>query len=235
VAQNPAGREPAARRPNNGTSTSGPDWDPVRPQRRRRVVAAVVALAMLLTLLGGTAVTIATAFPASAHDQLVDSDPKDGAELDEPADTITLTYSAEIIADGTQVRVTTPDGEVDAAVTVDGTDVVADLGEQTSGGEYVAAWRVVSSDGHPIEGEVAWTVADQPEAAPSEAAEEPVPAASAEASQEAAGELEGLGAMAWVYGVAVVAIVGVALALLARSRRSSVGSEPTDPHQGPQD
>jgi methionine-rich copper-binding protein CopC len=219
---------------------------------------------MLLTVLGGTAVTIMTAFPAAAHDQLVDSDPKDGAELDEPVDTVTLTYSADLVADGTMVNVITPDGEVTADVTVDGTEVVADLGEQTAGGEYTVQWRVVSSDGHPIEGEFAYTVADQPEPAPSAEpsteASESAPAASPEASEEAAAESDapgaatpsaspstvpagedaaaqddGAGALPWIYGTVVVAAAGVALMMVARSRRRPGGPPGSTPQGGPQD
>jgi methionine-rich copper-binding protein CopC len=213
---------------------------------------------MLLTVLGGTAVTIMTAFPAAAHDQLVGSDPKDGAELDEPVDTITLTYSAVLVADGTMVHVVTPDGDVTADVTVDGTDVVADLGEQSAGGEYTVHWRVVSSDGHPIEGELAYTVADQPEPAPSPTpsaeASEPAATASAEASPEAAdgaaapsgspsavpagedasAQDDGAGALPWIYGTVIVAAAGVALMMVARSRRPG-GPPGSTPQGGPQD
>ncbi|WP_418275617.1 copper resistance protein CopC [Isoptericola jiangsuensis] len=260
MAQKPAGRVPADPRPGPRPTTSDDSWRPVRPQGRRRVVAAIVALAMLLTVLGGTAVTIMTAFPASAHDSLVSSDPKDGAELDEPTGTITLTYSADILPDGTMVEVTTPDGDVTADVTVDGKDVVADLGEQTSGGEYAVRWRVVSSDGHPIEGELDYTVADQPEAAESPGSSpEAGPAASPEAStgagpapsQEAAepaespsavaldasadGDSDGSGALPWVYGAAVVAAIGVALALVVRARRRPQDPQGAPGQEGPQD
>lgn len=249
VAQNSAGSRPASRQ---SSATEGPDWTPVRPQRRKRVVAAVVALAMLLTAVGGTAAVVLSATSASAHDQLLSADPEDGAALDEPVEEITLTFSADVIADGTQVRVTPPDGEpVDAEISVDGTDVIADLGEQAAGGDYAVEWRVVSSDGHPITGELGYTVADQPAAA--EMTDEPVPAASAEAELEESGDLEGLGAapepsestpaeessdeagtMPVLYGAALVLMIGVAVALLMRSRRrlhESQQSDPTDSDQ----
>ncbi|WP_402469828.1 copper resistance CopC family protein [Isoptericola aurantiacus] len=258
MAQNPAGRTPAS----SGPGGSGPDdgWTPVVRKNRRRVVAIVVALAMLLTVVGGTAVSILGAVSASAHDQLVSSDPADGAALDEPVGTLTLTFSSEVIADGTQVRVTGPDGASEAQVTVDGEVVTASFEPAGAGGAYDVAWRAVSADGHPIEGQVGWTVAEQPGAdatEPGAAASEPGDAASAEADLEDSGELDGLGAVApepsasttgpatgtddglgsmpLVYGAALVVMIGVAVALLTRSRRRLYESHGTAPPGRPTD
>ncbi|GAA4716663.1 copper resistance protein CopC [Isoptericola chiayiensis] len=230
----------------------------MRGRKRMRVVATIVAIAMLLTVVGGTAVSVLTAASASAHDQLLSSDPEDGAELDEPVEEVSLTFSADVIAEGTQVLVTTPSGDVEADVTVEGAVVTAGFGEQTVGGDYAVTWRVVSSDGHPITGEFAYTVAGQAgDEASAEAsaspAEEPVPAASAESVLEESGEADGLGAteptpssttdaeetagagsMPLLYGAALIAAIGVAVALLMRSRRrlhESVGQDPRDRDQ----
>jgi methionine-rich copper-binding protein CopC len=247
VAQKPAGPDPRSQQPSRPADE---EWTPVVRTGRRRAVALVVVLSMVLALVGGTVVSILSAGSASAHDQLVGSDPKDGAELEKPVTSVTLEYSAEIIADGTQVRATTPDGEVDADVTVDGTDVVVDLGEQTSGGEYDLAWRVVSSDGHPIEGELSWTVADQPEPTPSdeatpsdepsETAESPEAAASDAAAEPApssspAQSTDDDGSIPLLYGAALVAIIGVALALLVRSRRRLHDQAGPGPNGAPED
>ena len=219
-------------------------------KNRGRVIAAIVALAMLLTAVGGAAVGILAASPASAHDQLLSSDPADGAELDEPVGTLTLTFSGQIIPDGTQVRVTTPDAEVDADVAVDGEVVTATFDAPDAGGEHVVQWRAVSADGHPIEGELAYTVAapaepdadaeaDEAGAAPSA---DPAPEPSPEASAPVAGGADaaadgGTGTdstMPLVYGAVLVALIGTAAVLVARSRRrlhESVGPAPGDDRQ----
>ncbi|NOV98414.1 copper resistance protein CopC [Isoptericola halotolerans] len=229
MAQKPAGSEPAPR-PSAARRPSGPDWTPVR-KNRGRVVAAIVALAMLLTVVGGTAVTVLGASSAGAHDQLVSSDPADGDELDAPVGSLTLTFSAEIIADGTQVRVVTPDGEVEADVAVDGEQVTATFDAPAVGGDHQVLWRVVSSDGHPVEGDYSYVVAAQPDVAPEEP--EPGDAASAEALGQPAPEQTvseqvtpaadatdgSTGAMPLVYGAALVALIGVAAMLVVRSRR----------------
>ncbi|WP_125206467.1 MULTISPECIES: copper resistance CopC family protein [Isoptericola] len=253
MAQKPAGSEPAPR-PSPRSGGSGPDWTPVR-KNRGRVVAAIVALAMLLTAIGGTAVSILGASSASAHDRLVSSDPADGAELDAPVDTLTLTFSAAIIPDGTQVRVSTPAAEVDADVAVDGETVTATFDPPAEGGEHRVQWRAVSADGHPIEGELAYDVAAPAE--PSPEASEPADAGAAEAELEESGELEGLGAaapepssspagggagtepeaggaMPLVYGAVLVALVGTAGVLVARSRRRLHQSVEPGRQDGPQ-
>lgn len=216
-------------------------------KNRGRVIAAIVALAMLLTAVGGAAVGILAASPAGAHDQLLSSDPADGAELDEPVGTLTLTFSGQIIPDGTQVRVTTPDAEVDADVAVDGEVVTATFDAPDAGGEHVVQWRAVSADGHPIEGELAYTVAapaepsDEPSEEPSEPvaepAAEPTPEASAPVAGEAGAAAGGTGSnstMPLVYGAVLVALIGTAAVLVARSRRrlhESVGPGPGDDRQ----
>ncbi|PFG44694.1 hypothetical protein ATJ88_3430 [Isoptericola jiangsuensis] len=251
MAQNPAGPDP---RPRQASRPSDEEWTPVVRTGRRRAVALVVVLSMVLALVGGTVVSVLAAGAASAHDQLVGSDPKDGATLDEPVTSVTLEFSDEIIADGTQVRATTPDGKTDAGIAIDGREVVVDLGEQTAGGAYTLAWRVVSSDGHPIEGELGWTVAEQPEPTPSPepseaASEQPTPAPSPSASVVATDDLaaapatspspattdDASGSIPLLYGAALVAIIGVALVLLVRSRRRLHDQHGTDPGRSPHD
>ncbi|WP_407320195.1 copper resistance protein CopC [Isoptericola halotolerans] len=258
MAQTPEGSRPDSRPSGRRPSASGPDWTPVR-KNRGRVVAAIVALAMLLTAVGGTAVSILGASSAGAHDQLVSSDPADGDELDAPVGEVTLTYSAEIIADGTQVRLATPDGDVDADVAIEGEQVTATFDTPDAGGEYRVQWRVVSSDGHPIEGELAYEVAAPAAPSPEESGptDEPGEAASAEAELEESGEAQGLGAapepspsatepvgdegadgstgaMPLVYGAALVALIGVAAMTVLRSRRRLHETTGQEPRDGPQ-
>ncbi|MDO8149852.1 copper resistance CopC family protein [Isoptericola sp. b408] len=238
MAHHPEGSRPRSR---PSAPSEGPDWTPVRSQRRNRLIAAVVALSMLLTAVGGTAVMLVGALSAGAHDQLLSTDPEDGASLEEPVENLTLTFSSDVIADGTQVRVTPPSGEpVDAEVTVDGPEVVAAVPGQAAGGEYEVAWRAVSSDGHPIEGSFAYEVA----APAADAGDDPAQAAEtddrAAAPSEQPGpsapgqdDSSGAGGMPVLYGGALVAIIGVAALMLARSRRRLHDDHGQGPTQGP--
>ncbi len=215
-------------------------------KNRGRVVAAIVALAMLLTAVGGAAVGILSASPAGAHDHLVSSDPAADAELDAPVDVLTLTFSGEVIADGTQVRVTTPTGDADAEVAVDGEIVTATFPPSDEPGEHLVQWRVVSSDGHPVEGEYTYSVAAQAEPGAEPGAEasgsvadggqDAGAAATPSPSPTAAGTgVDGAGdAMPLVYGAALVALIGAAGVLVARSRRRLHETAPRAPREGPQ-
>lgn len=107
---------------------------------------------------------LGTAAPAYAHDQLVDTvlelDPADGS-----AEAVRLTFSNSIIEVGTEVVVTAPDGSdaTDGEPLVDGPEVTQALQADLTPGAYSGAWRVVSSDGHPIEGMFTLTVPESGE------------------------------------------------------------------------
>lgn len=99
--------------------------------------------------------------PAQAHDQLIGSNPKQGAKLDKQPEWIELNYSGEIQNIGTEIRVE-KDGEDFSAgeITVEGRTVKAALPDDLKPGDYTIAWRVVSQDGHPISGKVEFTILD---------------------------------------------------------------------------
>ena len=197
-----------------------------------RVSTAVVVLLAVATTMLGLALAgvagIATAAPASAHDRLISSDPEDGATLDEAPAAITLTFSAALLGTGSQLIVTDGQGEEVAAgdPVVDGEVVTASLPGDLPGGDYTVAWRVVSSDGHPIEGTFGFDVAAQgPSPEPSEEAASPLPTGESEptaeqspAQGEATSGSDG-GRSPWLLGVALLATAAVGTAVVVRSRR----------------
>lgn len=195
----------------------------------RRLVRVITVFAAVLTF----AALLLVAGPASAHDQLLSSDPKDGATLDEHPASISLTFSAAPLDTGIEVVLVGPDGVTAQGqdIQVDDKVVTAQLADDLPAGRYDVAWHVVSSDGHPIDGELSYTV---------EAAAEPTPTPSAEATEEAElstqeaeptdaaqpsapSELAGAGNGAGTSGLAVtggiVAAVLVVLGLVVIMRR----------------
>lgn len=100
------------------------------------------------------------ATPASAHDTLVDSFPQEGETLTEVPEEIVLDYSGEISELGVQFMVTGPDGRdvTMGTPTVVGTTASQGLASELVDGDYVIAWRVTSSDGHPISGEIPFSL-----------------------------------------------------------------------------
>jgi methionine-rich copper-binding protein CopC len=107
----------------------------------------------------GLAVLILGSGPASAHASLVGTDPKDGSSLATAPSTITLTFD-ENIGNPAYIAVTAPNGskvDVSDVRAVDNTitGTVADVDQK---GRYTAAYRVVSADGHPVEGTFHYSV-----------------------------------------------------------------------------
>ncbi|MFC6352557.1 copper resistance protein CopC [Rothia nasimurium] len=112
--------------------------------------------------------------PAAAHDELISTNPANGASLPEAPTSLKLTYSGEImdLEGANQVRVTNAAGEsvTDGAPQIAGKTVTQDLATASAHDAYTVTWRVVSSDGHPIQGIFTYTVGQGSTAASSSAA-----------------------------------------------------------------
>jgi copper resistance protein C len=130
----------------------------VSPRREVRVRRPRVAASALLA---GSAVlaglSIALAAPASAHDELVSSSPPEGATVSAPG-ALTLTYSEDLVDSGFRVVVRGPDGTVDGDVRLAGSRLLDRFARPLAPGPYDVVWRVVSADGHPISGRLAFRV-----------------------------------------------------------------------------
>ncbi|MFK4835063.1 copper resistance protein CopC [Microbacterium sp. ZW T2_14] len=204
------------------------------------VWARVSALAAGLIL--AFAVVLAGATPAHAHDELLGSDPAADSSVDALPAQLTLTFSAEIADDegASVVEVTDAAGTtlVDGAPTVHDNVLTQPLAGEASGAVTVL-WKVVSSDGHPISGELSFTVAGAPAptqaptptetAAPTQSATT-APSETVEPSPTVTGEptaSEGSSALPWIIaGVLALALIGAVVYLLvSRSRREKALAE----------
>lgn len=121
---------------------------------RALVVGALAAFGLAATAL------FAQAAPASAHDQLVDT----VVVTDEAgaATAVQMSFNNNLIAMGSEIAVTDAN---DTSVTsaepeVTGRDITQKLETPLADGDYTVAWRVNSSDGHPIEGGFSFDVTD---------------------------------------------------------------------------
>ncbi|TDB89819.1 copper resistance protein CopC [Actinomadura sp. 7K534] len=165
------------------------------------------------------ALAVLFAAPASAHDTLTGSNPKKDATVEAPPE-IELTFSGPVrlprvvVTDASEKQYQSGDPQaVDNKVT-------AALGTLPNG-EYTVAWRVVSSDGHPIQGTYKFTVEGSPaeSAAPSTAAAEPAapePTATNAASTDDSG-----GSSGWLWIGLIALVIGAAAAAVAWLRRST--------------
>lgn len=148
-----------------------------------RAAAASVVLAVVAVL----AVLIPAA-PASAHADLVSTDPEAGASLDALPVMIVLTFTdAPLPGAGiTYVSVKDAAGRslTKGAPVVEGTVVTQRLAGPASGAIDVV-YKVVTSDGHPTTGEFGFTVAGTAPTATATPDRTPEPAQSAAASEDA--------------------------------------------------
>ncbi|GAA4186040.1 hypothetical protein GCM10022252_17430 [Streptosporangium oxazolinicum] len=139
-----------------------------------------VALALLAALVLGTAF----ASPALAHDRLKSSDPAKGAKV-ESLEEVKLTFSATVRFPNVVVR-SGDETHQDGKPAVDGPVVTQKVKGDLPPGEYVIAYRVVSSDGHPIEGEIPFTLLGSADPSPSPSTASPEPTGSTAAGSDPA-------------------------------------------------
>ncbi|MFM7013628.1 MAG: copper resistance protein CopC [Actinomycetota bacterium] len=136
-----------------------------------RLKSSIILTLTLLLALGS---------PAQAHDQLVDISPPAEAVISEnPVELILSFNNPLLVIEGeTNAEVSTRlTGEEDWTshdVSIEGA-VLKSTFELSQNGDYEIRWKVVSSDGHPIEGESTFTLKlAMPTPEPSDTGEEVV-------------------------------------------------------------
>jgi methionine-rich copper-binding protein CopC len=104
---------------------------------------------------------IGSAGPASAHATLIGSDPADGAVVQTAPTVVTLTFDDSLQDFEPVLTVTGPDGTQyqTGAATIDGVKLSTTVAALPVGGSYTVAYRVVSDDGHPVEGQTHFELA----------------------------------------------------------------------------
>jgi methionine-rich copper-binding protein CopC len=110
-------------------------------------------LTRALAALGVAAAALLAAAPAaSAHAVLRSTNPRAGATIGRLPERVVVTFD-DTIGTPAYVTVTGPDGRADTGdALVDGDSVSVALRAGGSAGDYTVAYRVVSDDGHPVEG-----------------------------------------------------------------------------------
>lgn len=112
-----------------------------------------VVLAFLATMVFGAAF----AAPALAHTSLKSSDPKKNDRI-ETLRKVTLEFSESVRFPAVLVRGEGGKRYESGKPEVDGATVTQDVVDSLPAGAYTIAWRVVSDDGHPVEGEIPFTL-----------------------------------------------------------------------------
>ena len=187
-------------------------------------------------LMLGAIVIVATAAPASAHDQLISSTPEDGARLAVAPSSVSMTFSGELLVlddslTGAVVLVVDSAGTdwVSGSPTVSGRDVSVALKPGMPDAGYQVRWQVVSEDGHPIAGVIPFTVGDaEPMVFGADADDAPAAADDATTSDQVADESSGALRVLLVGGIgAAIAVLLLVLFRFLRRHRTAAATPDT--------
>ncbi|KAB1138960.1 copper resistance protein CopC [Micromonospora sp. AMSO12t] len=187
------------------------------------------------------------AAPAAAHNSLTGSDPRNGARVAEAPSRIELRFLAKADPNTTKITVTGPDNvaALGGAPAFSGSRVSVPF-KPGRAGLYIVGYQLASSDGHPVSGEVRFTLttgtpAESPTgagtagpsapasavpppsgAAPTSAAPGPTGAGTPGSAVPAAKESDDAAGRGWLWalgGVLLLAALAAGLLLRRRSAR----------------
>jgi methionine-rich copper-binding protein CopC len=170
---------------------------------RRFVVAAALAGFAVLGL----------ATPAFAHDVLVGSSPSAGATLAAGPAEVRFDFNAPVREGPNTITVLGPNGthwERSANATVDGNSVSTQVAPLGPAGVYTASYRIISADGHPVTGEITFTLTVAGNGTPI-----------TPPSTVAAGGSGGVPVWVWIAGAVVLLAVALVFALRSGRRTES--------------
>ena len=151
--------------------------------------------------------------PAQAHTELVSVEPStDQVMLTLPSE-VKLTFGESVIAEGTFASITTATGSVETAVRVEAADVYVAIPADLVGPDVTISWKTVAADGHPLDGETVYKLAEnRGEVTPEVTTmEEPV-AISAEVEENSA-------SISWLQWLALGASIGIAITFFMKMRK----------------
>lgn len=183
--------------------------------RARRLVTVLVTACVAL-LVG--------AAPAFAHTRMESSTPADKSTVDSAPGSISMKFNENVKSDFATITVVGPNGTQyqNGGITAGGGDVTVPLTPLGPAGTYQVGYRVLSDDGHPVQGKFSFTLsAAGPGSAPSASA----PAASAPSAApsaapvaapvepQAAAQQSGTPIWPWLVGAVVLVAAGAVVAL----------------------
>lgn len=194
----------------------------------RLFTVAAAALALILpfgpvaasaSTTGSTqAVAVGTDDLAAMHNELISSDPTDGAQITAGPPRVTLIFDLPAQRGFSAIVVTGPDSNQWQAgpAVEDGATVSAPVRPLGPAGEYTIAWRIISSDGHPTGGTLGFTLTT-----PGPGAAVAPPDAGRSVNTTPATDTGFASTLwPWLAGAGALLLVGVVMALrVSRSRR----------------
>ena len=164
-------------------------------------------------ILGISLFSVLSINPVFAHTELVSVEQAtDQVMLTLPSE-VKLTFGESVIAEGTFASITTAAGSVETTVRVEAADVYVAIPADLVGPDVTISWKTVAADGHPLDGETVYRLAEnRGEATPEVTTmEEPV-AISAEVEENSS-------SISWLQWLALGASIGIAITFFMKMRK----------------
>ncbi|MEH7246624.1 copper resistance CopC family protein [Neobacillus niacini] len=96
---------------------------------------------------------------ALAHSHLEDSTPKNGEIVTEALKTITLSFETDLELTSSFTLLDEKNAVIPlSTVSINGNQLVANVEDELLNGSYMIHWKIIGEDGHPLEGDVPFTV-----------------------------------------------------------------------------
>jgi len=164
-------------------------------------------------ILGISLFSVLAINPVFAHTDLVSVEPAtDQVMLILPSE-INLTFGEAILAEGTFASITTAAGSVETTVRVEAAVIYVAIPADLVGPDVTISWKTVAADGHPIDGETVYTLAqNRVEVTPDlTTMEEPV-AISAPVEENSSN-------ISWLQWLSLGASIGIAITFFLKMRK----------------
>ena len=168
---------------------------------------------ILRVFIGISIFSILSISPVLAHTELVSVEPAtDQVMLTLPSE-IKLTFGEAVLAEGTFASITTSAGSIETTVRVEAADVYVAIPADLVGPDVTISWKTVAADGHPLDGETVYKLAEaRGEATPElTSVEEPV-AISAPIEENSS-------SISWLQWLSLGASIGIAITFFLKMRK----------------
>jgi methionine-rich copper-binding protein CopC len=168
---------------------------------------------ILRVFIGISIFSILSISPVLAHTELVSVEPAtDQVMLTLPSE-IKLTFGEAVLAEGTFASITTSAGSVETTVRVEAADVYVAIPADLVGPDVTISWKTVAADGHPLDGETVYKLAEARDEATPEVTtmEEPV-VISAPVEENSS-------SISWLQWLALGASIGIAITFFLKMRK----------------
>ena len=164
-------------------------------------------------ILGISLFSVMTINPVFAHTELVSVEPStDQVMLTLPPE-VKLTFGESVIAEGTFASITTAAGSVETTVRVEAADVYVAIPADLVGPDVTISWKTVAADGHPLDGETVYKLAENRGEATPEVTTMEEPVAISAAVEENSSNIS------WLQWLSLGASIGIAITFFLKMRK----------------